>query len=372
MHLRCVFVIVSENVKKRTYCLNLKKSQHKNNLNQFLMVVWILWQKIYESNFDLFVVFHLIYFQKVKNIIQWKRGNSLNFDRISVMRHDLDELKENERELDVLIETLKEISKKDIDNNKFAYVTCTDLHNIDMYADQMIMVVKAPPDSQLGLLDTEGDPPPFYLKSEKDEIDIFFCPDSTNTGGLHPAVAPQDSTDSEDESSVRKHRKSLTASANKRRSLGSAQRNLNKEFDRMAPKDRKSKSKLFSEFNATVCQESSVDSVDVEDLVSAHTSSNNKDLMINDQTSSNSLEPAFNIQKDVKLPFFSPQKTQSNATESATTWTDMPTVSELLPTSFSFTNDDPSSGFYSIEPEVEYDYLLAETEGIMDLFDFTM
>jgi hypothetical protein len=326
-------------------------------------------KKNYQSNFDL-SGFSFIYFQKVKNIIQWKRGNSLNFDRISMMRHDLDELKENERELDVLIETLKEISKKDVENNKFAYVTCPDLHNINMYADQMIMVVKAPPDSQLGLLDSEGDQPPFYLKSDKDEIDIFFCPDSTNSGGLHPAVTSHDSTDSDDETRVRKHRKSLTTSANKRRNMGSAQRNLSKAFEEMAPKDRKSRSKLFSEFNATVCQESSIDSIDDEDVVSAHTSSNNKDLMINDQTSN--LEPAFNIQKDVKLPFFSPQKTQSNATVSGTSWSDMPTVSGLSPNSFSFTNDDPISGFYPIEPEVEYDYLLAETEGIMDLFDFTM
>lgn len=303
------------------------------------------------------------YLQKVKNIIQWKRGSSLNFDRISVMRHDLDELKENERELDLLIENLKEISKKDIDN-KLSYVTCPDLHNINMYADQMIMVVKAPPESQLILMD--GDPPPIVLKSEKDEIDIFFCPDSTFTGGLHPAVASQDSTDSESETSVRKHRKSLSASAHKRRNMGSAQRNLSKAFEEMAPKDRKSRSKLFNEFNATVCQDSSNDSINDEDLATT-TSSNNKDLMIDDQTTN--LEPAFNIQKDVKLPFFSPQKTHQSEAVPGASWSEI-AVSGLSPNSFSFSNDDPISGFYPIEPEVEYDYLLADSEGIMDLFDF--
>lgn len=57
------------------------------------------------------------------------------------MRHDLEELKENERHLDTLIETMKEASKRQ-QEAKYAFVTCQDLHNIDMYKDQMIMVVK--------------------------------------------------------------------------------------------------------------------------------------------------------------------------------------------------------------------------------------
>lgn len=78
--------------------------------------------------------------QKVKNVIQWKRGSTFNnLDRVSLMRHDLEELKENERQLDELIAKMKEASKQEA---KYAYVTCQDLHNIDMYKDQMIMVVK--------------------------------------------------------------------------------------------------------------------------------------------------------------------------------------------------------------------------------------
>ena len=71
-----------------------------------------------------------------------------NLDRISTMRNDLDALKENERQLDQLIENLKEASKRQSEN-KLAYVTSQDLHDIDIYTDQMIMVVKAPPESQL-------------------------------------------------------------------------------------------------------------------------------------------------------------------------------------------------------------------------------
>ncbi len=57
------------------------------------------------------------------------------------MRHDLEELKENERQLDALIETMKEASKRQ-QEARHSYVTCQDLHNIDMYKDQMVMVVK--------------------------------------------------------------------------------------------------------------------------------------------------------------------------------------------------------------------------------------
>jgi E2F transcription factor CC-MB domain len=77
----------------------------------------------------------------VKNVIQWKRGSFNSLDRASLMRQNLEELKENERQLDALINTMKETSKRQHEA-RFAYVTCQDLHNIEMYKDQMIMVVK--------------------------------------------------------------------------------------------------------------------------------------------------------------------------------------------------------------------------------------
>jgi hypothetical protein len=311
--------------------------------------------------------------QKVKNIIQWKRGSSLNnLDRISVMRHDLDELKENERQLDDLIEEMKGRSKKQSESIQ-AYVTSSDLHDIDIYTDQMIMVVKAPPESQLILMD--GDPPQVVLKSEKDEIDIFFCPDPS-AGGLQPAVTTQDSsTDTDDDeasTSVRQHRKS-TSSVQKRRNLGSAQRNLSKAFEEMIPepKSGKSKNNLFKAFNATIFQESSDDGVKTEDTEEDddHVATRNgfksttittKDLMLlNDPT--DEIESSFGIKKDVKLTLFSPQKNlQVNGTNS---WTELPNLSPNFPYSH-------SDGFYPLEPDAEYNFLLADGEGVMDLFDY--
>jgi hypothetical protein len=238
--------------------------------------------------------------------------------------------------------------------NKHAFVTSQDLHDIDFYADQMIMVVKAPPESQLILMD--GDPPPIVLKSEKEEIDIFFCPESA--GGMHPAVT------SDDEETPRPHRKALTQkSSEKRRNLGSAQRNLSKAFEEMIP--RKAKSKLFAEFNATVSRESSDEGVnteqeeDEEDAASfkATTITTNDLMLLNDPSDPPST--SFGIKKDVKLSLFSPQKNWPEMTE-------MPSLSPNFPFSHS---DDPTA-FFPLEPEAEYNFMLAETEGIMDLFDY--
>lgn len=294
------------------------------------------------------------------------------------MRNDLDELKENETQLDNLIEKLK-TSNNVQSEHKQAYVTCQDLHSIDMYKDQMIMVVKAPPESQLILMG--GNPPPVVLKSEKDEIDIFFCPDPSSGGELHSATATLDSTDSNDDepsTSTRPHRKaaSSTASANKRRNLGSAQRNLSKAFEEMNPKPKtaKSKSNLFRAFNATICRESSDDGINTnedteeDDEITPRktfksTTITTKDLMLLNDPSGEDLESSFNIKKDVKLSLFTPQKNLQSHGESV--WSELP---ELSP-SYSFSHSD---GFFPLEPEAEYNFLLAETEGIMDLFDYNI
>lgn len=317
----------------------------------------------------------------MKNVIQWKRGSSFNnLDRVTFMRHDLEELKENERQLDSLIETMKEASKRQ-NEARYAYVTCHDLHNIDMYKDQMIMVVKAPSESQLILMD--GDPPPVVLKSEKDEIDIFFCPDpSSGNSGLHPA-APDDSSDDEMPKSATLDRHST--SSNKKRSLGSAQRNLSKAFDEMSSlrnscnttgeaTSSTSKTNLFNSFNATVEREvkqepfesSSNNETEEEDLIptpfKASAIKTQKDLMLNHDEQSE--EPdQLEIKKDVKLSIFSPQKSQPG---SAQKWD----ISELGSFSPSFLFGSSDDRFFPLEPEAEYNFMLSDSEGIADLFDY--
>jgi hypothetical protein len=348
-------------------------------------------------------LFFLLFLQKVKNVIQWKRGSSLNnLDRVTLMRHDLDELRDSERQLDALIETMKEASKRQ-NEARYAYVTCHDLHNIDMYKEQMIMVVKAPPESQLILLDGENpsDPPPVVLKSEKEEIDIFFCPDpSSGNSGLHPA-APDSSDDencddepkpSTSSSSVRR------STSSKKHSLGSAQRNLSKAFDDMAPRastngtngtttttTSTSKSNLFNAFNATVEREPKVaveeqdddeedDDDDEEDEEEPSTEEDDiakpfrrsaintqKDLTLLNEPSDETEQSE--IKKDVKLSIFSPQKSQCG---SAQKWESLD-IESFSPSFFLGHSDDR---FFPLEPDAEYNFMLSDSEGIADLFDY--
>jgi hypothetical protein len=319
--------------------------------------------------------------QKVKNVIQWKRGSSLNnLDRVTAMRQDLDELRESERQLDALIETMKEASKRQ-NEARYSYVTCNDLHNIDMYKDQMIMVVKAPPESQLILLDGENpsDPPPVVLKSEKDEIDIFFCPDPTSgNGGLHPA-APDSSDESDSKPSTSTVRRS-TSSSSKKRSLGSAQRNLSKAFDDIAPRagssststPSTSRSNLFNAFNATVEREGKVEVDEEESTASTEDDdiakpfrrsaiNTQKDLMLLNEPSDETEQSE--IKKDVKLSIFSPQKSQCG---SAQKWESLD-IESFSPSFFLGPADDR---FFPLEPDAEYNFMLSDSEGIADLFDY--
>lgn len=300
------------------------------------------------------------------------------------MRNDLDELKENEKQLDNLINRIK-ISNNRQTECKKAYVTCQDIHSIDMYKDQMVMVVKAPAEAQLILM--EGDPPPVVLKSEKEEIDIFFCPDPSSGEMQHATTSlnniVSDSDDDEASTSTRPHRKaaSSTASANKRKSLGSAQRNLSKAFEELIPastKAGKSKNNLFKAFNATVCRESSNDGIntnedtdDDDDVTSTRpfrsAAITTKDLLLLSDPSSEELSSSFGIKKDVKMSLFSPQK--SFPVNGGSSWSDLPEMANLSP-SYSFAHSEDHAGFFPIEPDAEYNFMLADSEGIMDLFDY--
>ncbi|CAO1428569.1 unnamed protein product [Diamesa serratosioi] len=246
--------------------------------------------------------------KKVKNIIQWKRGStSSHLDHaIQMMRGDQQDLKENERSLDVLIETMRNSFKKQVET-KHAYVTCQDLNAIEMYKDQVVIVVKAPPESQLILMD--GDPPPLYLKSEKDEIDVFFCPDPNSEANTLQAAMPSSSPDE-----PKTHQKTAGSlrrkgTLGKRSGLGSAQRNLSKAFEEMAGTSsglsgstpgKTAKSNLFGAFNGAAASTS-------------------------------------------KLGNFSPNYLSHN---------------------------DLDSRFFSLEPDADYNFTLSPSEGVLDLFDF--
>lgn len=238
----------------------------------------------------------------------------------------------------------------------------------------------APPESQLILMD--GDPPPVVLKSEKDEIDIFFCPDpSSGSTGLHPA-APDSSEDETNTALKPSTSSSATAtrrstSSKKRGVFGTAQRNLSKAFDDVPctngtspPPATAVKSNLFGAFNATVErepktldefeEEPSTEEEDIPKPFRASAINAQKDLMLlNGAEEGDQL----GINSDVKLSLFSPQKSQCG---SAQKW-ELPDIGSFSPSFLLGPSDDR---FFQLEPDADYNFSLADTEGIADLFDY--
>lgn len=89
--------------------------------------------------------------KKSKNNIQWKCGNSLlTSERSNDIKLENERLEQKENELNLLIDEIRselhgEISR----NDQLAYVTHSDLLNVDLFKDQIIIVIKAPPEAKL-------------------------------------------------------------------------------------------------------------------------------------------------------------------------------------------------------------------------------
>lgn len=257
------------------------------------------------------------------------------------------------------------------------------------------MFFTAPPESQLILMD--GDPPPVVLKSEKDEIDIFFCPDpSSGHGGLHAAAAPDSSDDEVSSSStvVIKPSTSSRSTTSKKRTFGSAQRNLSKAFDDVPCDEEgvasinninKARSNLFGTFNASIKRESKAlehvdnDEDDEEEAEEEETTTEEEDIpkpfrasaintqkdlmLLNGDANGTGSEESDQLANDVKLALFSPLKSQCG---SAQKW-EIPDIGSFSPSFLLGSSDDR---FFQLEPDADYNFSLNDSEGIADLFDY--
>ena len=236
----------------------------------------------------------------------------------------------------------------------------------------------------------DGDPPPLVLKSEKDEIDIFFCPDpSSGHGGLHAATAPDSSDDEVSSSSTVVIKASTSATTrrsttSKKRNFGSAQRNLSKAFDDVPCDEEdvastnninKTRSNLFGTFNASIKRESkavanddeeeeetTTEEEDIPKPFRASAINTQQDLMLLNG-SANGSEENDQLANDVKLALFSPQKSQYG---SAQKW-EIPDIGSFSPSFLLGSSDDR---FFQLEPDADYNFSLNDTEGIADLFDY--
>ncbi|EDW13660.2 transcription factor E2f1 [Drosophila mojavensis] len=122
--------------------------------------------------------------KKSKNNIQWRGGQSLvSSERSRLIETESERLEQRENELNTLIDQMRgelaEISQEVENVGGMAYVTQSDLLNVDLFKDQIVIVIKAPPEAKLVLPNTKL-PREIYVKAENSgEINVFLCHDNS-------------------------------------------------------------------------------------------------------------------------------------------------------------------------------------------------
>lgn len=106
--------------------------------------------------------------KKSKNNIQWKCGSdiigigdgsfssagyssfgALSTDLAATKQLELDMFEQKENHLDDLIKSIRDEFNAQFQNTTLAYITNNDLKSIDIFKDQTVVVIKAPPDAKL-------------------------------------------------------------------------------------------------------------------------------------------------------------------------------------------------------------------------------
>ncbi|SPP83899.1 blast:Transcription factor E2f [Drosophila guanche] len=121
--------------------------------------------------------------KKSKNNIQWRGGQSMvSQERSRRIEAESERLEYRENELNMRLDQMRDelakISKEVEDAGGKAYVTQNDLLNVDMFKDQIVIVIKAPPEAKLVLPNTKL-PREIYVKAENGEINVFLCHDNS-------------------------------------------------------------------------------------------------------------------------------------------------------------------------------------------------
>uniref|UniRef100_A0A8C6QYQ1 E2F transcription factor 1 n=1 Tax=Nannospalax galili TaxID=1026970 RepID=A0A8C6QYQ1_NANGA len=146
--------------------------------------------------------------KKSKNHIQWLGSHTMVgiSKRLEGLNKDLQQLQESEQQLDHLMDictTQLQLLSEDSDSHwsltppTLAYVTCQDLRSIADPAEQMIMVIKAPPETQLQAVDS-AETFQISLKSKQGPIDVFLCPEES-AGGISPGRTPSQEESGEED-----------------------------------------------------------------------------------------------------------------------------------------------------------------------------
>ncbi|MEE6520303.1 hypothetical protein FKM82_018145, partial [Ascaphus truei] len=171
------------------------------DLNWAAQVLNVQKRRIYDIT-NVLEGIHLIT-KKSKNHIQWL-GNQSGVEsstKYQLLVKDCHNLQASESRLDELLHmctTQLRLLTEESASQQYpfvGYVTCQDLRSIADPSERMLMVIKAPPETQMQVSDpTEA--LQISLKSSRGPIDVFLCPDDTSGAGspvkspAKPAPAP--------------------------------------------------------------------------------------------------------------------------------------------------------------------------------------
>ncbi|XP_026537475.1 transcription factor E2F1 [Notechis scutatus] len=131
--------------------------------------------------------------KKSKNHIQWlgNRTSVAGTNKSQVLMKELQDLQAAEQHLDNLIQmctTQFKILTEEPENKHSAYVTCQDLRNIADPSEQLVMVIKAPPETQMQVSDP-AEAFQIAVKSTQGPVDVFLCPEESS-GVCSPTKSP--------------------------------------------------------------------------------------------------------------------------------------------------------------------------------------
>ncbi|KAG8565267.1 hypothetical protein GDO81_012775 [Engystomops pustulosus] len=158
---------------------------------------------------------HLIT-KKSKNHIQWLGNRSVveSSSKYQMLAKDCQDLLATEQHLDELLHmctTQLKLLTEESESQQLGYVTCQDLRSIADPSERMLMVIKAPPETQMQVLDpSEG--LQISLKSTHGPIDVFLCPDDSS-GVCSPVKTPTKAPSSSDNSPSKQSPNGSTALA---------------------------------------------------------------------------------------------------------------------------------------------------------------
>ncbi|GCB80609.1 transcription factor E2F3-like [Scyliorhinus torazame] len=177
------------------------------DLNRAAEVLNVPKRRIYDIT-NVLEGIHLIE-KKSKNNVQWMGCSLTDNDgmlkRCQGLNREVAELSLKEKRLDDLIQSctldLKKLTE-DSENQRLNYVTYQDIRKIQSLKGQVIIAVKAPPETRLEVSDPYNNFQ-IHLLSSRGPVEVYLCPDDTGTSSSPLKAAGQEHSRNISQSRIR-------------------------------------------------------------------------------------------------------------------------------------------------------------------------